>query len=53
MTGELALARTQRVVTHLSLDTARVDPLAARDDPLLKNFVEDRFVEGFSLPRGE
>src|SRR5450755_1197865 len=51
--GGLALARTQRVVTHLSLDTARVDPLAARNDPFLKNFVEDRFVEGFSLPREE
>jgi hypothetical protein len=53
MAGGLSLARTQRVVTHLSFDTARVDPLAARDDPLLKNFVEDCFVEGFSLPRGE
>ena len=51
--GALALAGTQRVVTHLALHTARVDPIAARNDPLLKNFVEDRFMEGFSLLRGE
>ena len=53
MAGALTVARTQWVVTHLSLDTARVDPLAARNDPFFKNLVEDRFVEGLSLPRGE
>ena len=53
MAGALTLARTQWVVTHLAFDTARVDPLATRNDPFLKNLVEDRFVEGFPQPRGE
>ena len=51
--GGLVLARTQGVVTHLSLDTVWVDPRTTGNDALLKNFVEDHFVEGFSLPRGE
>lgn len=51
--GALALAGPQRVVAHLALHAARVDPIAARNKALLKNFVEDRFVEYFSLPRGE
>jgi hypothetical protein len=42
--GALAFAWTQRVVTHLSLHAARVDPVAAGNDPLFKNFIEDRFV---------
>ena len=51
--GALSLAGPEIVVAHLALHAARIDPIATRNDPLLKNFVEDRFVEGFSLPRGE
>jgi hypothetical protein len=52
-TGPQAFAWAKRVVTHLALHAARVDPIATRNNSFLKNFVEDRFVEGFSLPRGE
>jgi hypothetical protein len=51
--GAVALALSKGVVTHLSLYAARVDPTAARNHPLLKNFIEDCLVESFSLPRGE
>ena len=52
-TSAQGLAWAKRVVAHLALHPTRVDPIATRNNPLLKNFVEDRFVESFSLPRGE
>ena len=51
--GALAFAWTQRVIAHLSLHAARVDPVAAGNDPLFKDFIEDRFMQSCSLPRGE
>jgi 3-oxoacyl-(acyl-carrier-protein) synthase len=51
--GALALAWAQRVVTHLALHSARVDPVATRYNPLFQDFIEDGFVESSSLPRGE
>jgi hypothetical protein len=52
-TGTHGLAWAQRVATHLALHAARVDSIATRDNPLFENFVKDRCVKGFSLPRGE
>jgi hypothetical protein len=52
-TGTQAFARAQRVVAHLTLHAARVNPVATRHNPLFKNLVQDRLVECFSLPRGE
>jgi len=52
-TGAQAFAWAQRVVAHLALHATRVDPVATRHNPLFKNLVQDRLMEGFSLPRGE
>ena len=52
-TRALPFARAQRVVAHLTLHAARVDPVATRHNSLFKNLVQDRLVKGFSLPRGE
>jgi hypothetical protein len=38
-TGAQALARAQRVVAHLTLHAARVDPVTTRHNPLFKNLV--------------
>jgi hypothetical protein len=43
-TGAQAFTWTLGVVTHFSLHAPRVDPIADRDDPLVKNFVADRFA---------
>ena len=45
--------REEGWVAHLSFHAARVDPIATGNHPLLKNLVQNRLVEGVSLPRGE
>jgi hypothetical protein len=45
--------RAKREIAHLALDAARVAPVAARDDTLLQDLVEDGTMKGFLLPRGE
>ena len=53
MAGSLALPRPQVVVAHLALHSAEVDAVSAGDDALVKDLLQDRFMQGFSLPRGE
>src|SRR5215471_14682149 len=47
----LALTRPQVVAAHLALHAARIDSVATRNNPFLKNLVEDCLVEDFSLLR--
>jgi hypothetical protein len=49
----LPLPRPEIVVAHLPLHSAEVDPVSAGDDSLLEDLVEDHFMQGFLLPRGE
>lgn len=49
----LALAWPQWVVAHFPFHAARVDPISAGANALLKNLVEDRFVPHLFLLRGE
>ncbi|MGI8959600.1 MAG: hypothetical protein ACR2IV_07555 [Bryobacteraceae bacterium] len=49
----LTFAWTQIVVAHFSFHAARIDPIPARNDAFLKNLIEDRFMQGFLLLRGE
>jgi hypothetical protein len=51
--GSVPLAWAQVVVAHLPLHPAAVQPASARLDPLFENLIEDRFMQGFLLPRGE
>jgi hypothetical protein len=53
MASALAFAWPQIIVAHFPLYTAWVDPIPARDDPFVKDFVEDRFMQGLPLLRGE
>lgn len=53
MTSELALPGPQIVVAHLPLHSADVDPVPAGDDTFVKDLLQDRFMQGFPLPRGE
>jgi len=50
--GNHSITGLMRVLKRIGFHATRLDPIATRNDPLLKNFVENRFVEGFSLPRG-
>ena len=40
-------------VAHLALDASQVAPIAAGDDPLLENLVEESAMKRFPLLRGE
>jgi hypothetical protein len=51
--SSLALAGPQVVVAHFSFHTTRIDPIPAGADPLLKDLVEDGFMQGFPVLRGE
>ncbi len=51
--GGLAFARPQVVIAHLALHPADVDPVSAGDDALLEDLLQNRFMQGFSPPRGE
>jgi hypothetical protein len=45
--------RTKREVAHLALDAAGIAPVTAGEDAFLKDLVENRFMKGPPLPRGE
>jgi hypothetical protein len=47
------LTWAEMVVAHFPFHTTRIDAVPAGYYAFLNNFVEDRFVEGFSLLRGE
>ena len=49
----LALAGPQVVVAHFPFHAARIDPIPAGADALLKDLIEDRFMQGFPVLRGE
>jgi hypothetical protein len=49
----LSFTWTQIVVAHFPFDATWIDPIPARNDALLKNLVQDRFMQGFLLLRGE
>jgi hypothetical protein len=51
--GGLSLTWPQIVVAHLSFHAARVDPIPTGHDTLLKDFIEDRFIQDFPVLRGE
>jgi hypothetical protein len=51
--GGAAAPWAQVIVAHLALDSARIYPIAAGTDTLLKNLVEDGFMKGFPVLRGE
>jgi hypothetical protein len=53
MTGAPAFAWAQWVITHLSLYATRVDAIATRNHALLQNLIQNRFMQGFPLLRGE
>jgi hypothetical protein len=44
---------TKGEVAHLALDASQVAAIAAGDDPLLQNLVEDSARKRFPLLRGE
>jgi hypothetical protein len=52
-TGALALSGPEIVVAHLALYAAEVDPVPTGDKAFLEDFPQDRFMQGFPLPRGE
>lgn len=47
------MARSQGEVAHLTLDATGIASIPTGDDAFLENFVEDGFMEGSLLPRGE
>lgn len=49
----LALARAEIVIAHLPLHAAEVDPVSAGDDTLLEDLLQNRFMQGLSVPRGK
>jgi hypothetical protein len=51
--GVMALARPRIMVAHLALHPSEVVPIPAGDDALVKDLLQDRFMQGASLPAGE
>jgi hypothetical protein len=49
----LEMVWPEREVAHLALDPAEIALVAAGDDAFLKDLVENRFMKGPPLPRGE
>jgi hypothetical protein len=47
------VAGAEGEVAHLALDPAGVSPIAAGHDVFLEDLVENRFMKGPPLPRGE
>jgi len=47
------MTRSQREVTHLAFDAARIAATAARGEPVLEDLVEHAVMKGLSQPRGE
>ena len=47
------LARSQVIVAHLALHAAGIDSVATGTDALLQDFLQDGFMKGFLLLRGE
>ena len=44
---------SQRVITHLSFDTARIPAIATGYDALFQYFIQHRVMKRCFLPRGE
>jgi hypothetical protein len=51
--GWISITGAQVVVTHLALDAAEVDSVAARPGSFVENLVENGVMKKFPLPRGE
>jgi len=49
----LPVPRAQGKVAHLALHAAKVSTVAAGDDALLQNFLEDGVMKGCPVLRGE
>src|SRR5713226_137431 len=49
----LAFTWTQIVVAHFPFHATRIDPIPARNDAFLKNLIQNGFMQGFLLLRGE
>jgi hypothetical protein len=47
------LSRAEWEIAHLAFDAAEIAAVAAGDDAFLKDLVEDRFMKGPLLRRGE
>jgi hypothetical protein len=47
------VAWAEREVAHLALDAAGIAAIAAGDNALLKDLVENRVMKSSPLPRGE
>jgi hypothetical protein len=43
----------EREVAHLTFDTSGIAPIAAGNDAILEDFVENRVMKFLLLPRGE
>src|SRR5271166_382517 len=51
--SRLAFSRSQWVVAHLAFHAARIDPISAGNHAFLENLVQNRFMQGFLVLRGE
>ena len=51
--GALAFTWTQIVVAHFSFHATRIDSIPAGDPAFLKDLIQNRFMQGFLLLRGE
>jgi hypothetical protein len=49
----LAFTWTQIVVAHFPFHATRIDPIPTGNDAFLKNLIQNRFMQGFLLLRGE
>jgi Transposase IS66 family len=49
----LEVARPKRETGHLAFHAAGVSPVAARHNTFLEDFLQDGFMKGFPLARGE